>query len=259
MAEAAGDPWSALRSELDRWAAAGRTATLWWRDDDAVSDTPALTRLRALADGAGAPVGVAAVPERADASLAAALAAWPGAAALQHGWAHRDHARPGEKRIELGGARDAGSVLAELAEGARRMRGLFGPSALPVLVPPWNRIAPEAVARLPEAGFRGLSVYGPRPAPDAAPGVLAANAHADVIDWRARRPLPPADAAARVAGHLAARRTGAADPDEPTGLLTHHLVHDEEAWDTLARLVRHGLTHPAVRWLHPREIFGDAR
>jgi len=259
MAEGGEDPWRHLRAELDRWSAAGRTATLWWRDDDAVSDTPALARLRTLADDAGAPVGIAAVPERADASLAAAVAAWPGAAALQHGWAHRDHAAAGEKKVELGGARDAGVVLAELADGARRMRGLFGPSALPVLVPPWNRIAPEVVVRLPEMGVRGLSVHGPRAAREAAPGLRAVNVHADAVDWRARRPLPAADLAGRVAAHLAARRTGAADPDEPTGLLTHHLVHDEDAWDTLARLLRRGLTHPAVRWLHPREIFGDIR
>ena len=28
-------PWAALNAELDCWAAAGRCATFWWRDDDA--------------------------------------------------------------------------------------------------------------------------------------------------------------------------------------------------------------------------------
>ena len=38
-------PWQDLRDELDRWAEAGRTATLWWRDDDAVMPGPLLDRL----------------------------------------------------------------------------------------------------------------------------------------------------------------------------------------------------------------------
>ncbi|MEK9660397.1 MAG: hypothetical protein VW644_01455, partial [Alphaproteobacteria bacterium] len=43
-----GAPWDALAAELDVWAAAGRTATLWWRDDDADAASPALERLLAL-------------------------------------------------------------------------------------------------------------------------------------------------------------------------------------------------------------------
>ena len=40
--------WADLDAELDRWKAAGRAATLWWRDDDATRPTPALDRLLAL-------------------------------------------------------------------------------------------------------------------------------------------------------------------------------------------------------------------
>ena len=36
-----------LVDELDRWAGAGRTLDLWWRDDDAARLTPALHRLTA--------------------------------------------------------------------------------------------------------------------------------------------------------------------------------------------------------------------
>ena len=37
--------WAALDAELDLWAAAGRVAGGWWRDDDAVAPTPALESL----------------------------------------------------------------------------------------------------------------------------------------------------------------------------------------------------------------------
>ena len=37
--------WDRLEREIDAWAAAGREATLWWRDDDAVAATAELERL----------------------------------------------------------------------------------------------------------------------------------------------------------------------------------------------------------------------
>ena len=44
--------WAVLEAELDLWQAAGRTASFWWRDDDAVAATPALSRLLALPESA---------------------------------------------------------------------------------------------------------------------------------------------------------------------------------------------------------------
>jgi hypothetical protein len=48
--------------------------------------------------------------------------------------------------------------------------------------------------------------------------------------------------------HLAARRTGVADPGEPTGLLTHHRDMDEPLWEFLAELLPRLANHPAVRF-----------
>ncbi|MGQ9366335.1 polysaccharide deacetylase family protein [Azospirillum sp. ST 5-10] len=247
--------WSVLRAELDEWAADGRTATFWWRDDDATAATPALQRLRALSRDADVPLALAVVPAAAVPDLAAALADWPEAVAIQHGWAHVNHAGPAEKKCELGAGRPAGTVLAELAEGRRRLAALFGAAFLPVLAPPWNRIAPAVAARLPEAGLAGLSTFTARAA--AGDGVPRVNTHVDPVDWRGGGGFVGDAPALRAAvAHLAARRTGAADPDEPTGLLTHHLVMDAATWDFAARFLAETSAHPAGRWLHPRALFG---
>ena len=169
----ASDGWAELGEELARWRDAGRHADLWWRDDDAVDETPALRRLLAVAR---VPIALAVIPANLQPGLADGLSAGSADAArvavLQHGFSHRNHEPAGHKKAELGAARPSDLVLAELAAGQGMLHRAFGARALPVLTPPWNRIAPAVVDRLAEHGFRGLTTYQPRRAPLAASGLL---------------------------------------------------------------------------------------
>ena len=243
--------WSDLYDELDAWHDEGRVASLWWRDDDATSPTPALDRLTGLAGDHGVTVGLAVIP----ALVRPDLAPWlepVRAEVLQHGWAHRSHAMDGEKKAELGCHRAAGVVTAELSVGLAKLRALIDDRCLPVLVPPWNRIDPDLVPGLPDAGFRGLSTFGPRRAADPAPGLRQTNCHVDVVDWRGGRGFIGSHRAiAATVAHLAARRSQSVDPTEPTGLLTHHAMHEESTWTFIARLIERTWQHPATCWLTP--------
>ena len=171
--------WRALDEELARWADLGRVATLWWRDDDASEVTPALDRLLALRARYDVGLGLAVIPERASSALAARIAADGATLALQHGYAHQNHAARGEKKMELGPHRPAMVVLGELGTGWMALERLFGVRALPVLVPPWNRIAPVLVPTLPEIGLSGLSTFGPRTRVDPVRGLRQVNTHLD--------------------------------------------------------------------------------
>ncbi|HYE00178.1 MAG TPA: hypothetical protein VEH84_12405, partial [Alphaproteobacteria bacterium] len=164
--------WDGLARELDLWGAAGRVATLWWRDDDAVAATPALDRLLAPA----LPLTLAVIPAAAEPGLAERLRTAPAVTVAQHGWSHADHAPPGAKSIELGG-RPAAAVAADLAAGRDRLAALFGERFRPVLVPPWNRIDPAVLPLLPGLGYAGLSTFTPRRAAEAAPRVVRVNSH----------------------------------------------------------------------------------
>ncbi|HEX6092735.1 MAG TPA: polysaccharide deacetylase family protein [Dongiaceae bacterium] len=249
--------WRGLEIELELWLRAGRDATLWWRDDDAVTATPELERLLGIArlpDGAPLPLCLAVIPRQADRSLAEFAASQPQLSILQHGFAHTNHAPEGEKKAELGAHRPVAPILGELMEGWDLLRVLFAAMLLPVLVPPWNRIAPAVRSSLPGIGLSYTSTYGPRTRGDR----QAVNTHADIIDWHRGRGFVGEDAAlALIAGHLAARREGRADPDEPTGLLTHHLVHDEACWNFLTELVYRLSRQAGVRWLAGTAIFGQ--
>ncbi len=255
--------WRDLGSELDLWAEAGRTATFWWRDDDAVEATAALGRLLDLRARFDVPLAVAAIPARADDTLARALTGAPATSVLQHGYAHRNHTPDQRAKSELGRERPVPAVLADLAAGRARLDTLFGDGWLAILVPPWNRIDDAVVAALPGAGYRGISAMGGRTAqdtgPDAAPGLRRVDVHLDPIDWRTRD--FGGDGAVLVAAleHLRRRREDAADADRPTGLMTHHLAHDAGCWAFIESFLAATSAHPAARWIETRTAFGFDR
>jgi transposase len=242
--------WAALERELDTWQAAGRSATLWWRDDDAAARTPALDRLLGLAQRYGVRPALAVIPALAEATLGGL------ACLLQHGFAHCNHAAPGAKRSEFPETRPLALRLDDLAAGRARMAAL---DALPVLVPPWNRIGADLIEHLGALGFRGLTGYRARRALRPAAQLVQVNTHVDVIDWRGNRGFVGEPAAlGLLVDHLAARRAGAVDADEPTGLLTHHLDHDDQTWAFVEHLLARATRHPAVRWAAPDQLFAAA-
>jgi hypothetical protein len=251
--------WQPLASELDRWSALGRTATLWCRDDDACRDSPALRRLLECARSREVPVAIAAIPALCEPSLAAAIARYDVATVIQHGYAHRNHAPAGERSCELGSHRPLAACIDELGTGRETLEAAFGARFLPALVPPWNRIATDVVTALPRAGLSALSTFAPRPHATAAPGVGQCNTHVDVIAWRHGRTfVGAARAVSLLVEHLSARRLGAVDADEPTGLLTHHLELSDEAWQFVDELFARMRAHAAARWLRAGDVFAQA-
>lgn len=253
------DSWAAITQELDAWTTTGRSATFWWRDDDATRHGTRLSRL--LDTARTTPLAIAVIPALAHDELASAFdnrEAFGGRInVVQHGYAHLSHAPAGERKAEYGAHRPIDEMIAELVRGRQILDRMFANRFRPILTPPWNRITPALVPRLADAGFAGLSVFGARPA--GSPSNVV-NTHIDIIDWRGSRAFAGAHAVLDAAvGHLRARRTGRADPSEPTGLLTHHRIHDETCWRFLDRLIATVEQHPAAEWIDAFEWVGSSR
>jgi len=237
-----------FRARLDRLAAVGRTVSFWWRDDDAIEPTAQLDRLIDQAEAADVPLGLAVIPKHAKSSLADRLAASPRVAVLQHGWQHENHEPVGSKAAELGNARPLDSVVGELRRGNARLHELFGARLRPVLVPPWNRISAEVAAARGDAGLVGLSTFN---VADGTPHQV--NCHLDPIAWKTTRGFIGWPKAGRILGDELGRRLDGSD--EPFGLLTHHLVHDEELWQFVETFLAVAASHPAARWPELPEVF----
>ena len=252
----AGGLWAMLQHELDLWAESGSTATFWWRDDDAVEKTPQLRKLDALSRDTKVPVSIAVIPAGLHDSLPQFLRQRDNFIALQHGYSHRNYALKGAKKIELGGDHSSEEIKVELVTGRCLLDAAFGEQFIPVLVPPWNRIERRVYPVLIGSGFSGVSSMWARETAYPVKGLLQVNTHLDPVDWRhGRRFIGVAIAIGQIHRHLSSRRRAAEDITEPTGLLTHHLVQNDEVWAFCRTLFETLNRHPAAQWLDASEIW----
>ncbi len=234
--------WQPLRDELRRWNAAGRKVKFWFRDDDAIEPTPALDHLLSLANRFDVPMALAIIPGPTGEALAERLARESRITATVHGWTHQNYAPDETKKQELGLHRPQAIVLDELHRGFDKLKTLYSQQFVPLLVPPWNRIDDALLPHLAPFGYRAVSVFGL--AKQAPIGLI--NTHIDIMRWHGvRGGLPHAEVIARLVEELRIRFDG---HDEPIGVMTHHLVHDDLAWDFVETLFEETVDHAAIEW-----------
>ncbi len=244
------DPtWKSLSAMLDRMTDARRTVRFWLRDDDAIEPTPALGRLLDITRQASVPLSLAVIPAFTGPPLAERLQGEDHVAVTVHGWSHENHAIRG-KKCELGSDRAGAVVLGELGDGLAKLRMLHADRLDPVLVPPWNRIDRALLPALAPLGFQAASVYGKA---DTESPIRLINTHVDIMDWASGHCRPHADLVGLLVTELERRIGGS---DEPIGILTHHLVHDEACWDFLAKLFETTAGRACLRWCPLRELLG---
>ena len=232
--------WKELEAALRDRHQAGRPVPFWWRDDDASVPSPALERAVGLSEKYGIPLALAVIPQDATPQVFRGL--HERVTVLQHGTDHRNRAAAGEKKTEYPGTESVTSALARISQGTKKLSDVRG--FIPVLAPPWNRMRPDLLDKLPGIGIRGLSAYGPQKSREPAPGLRQVNTHVDVVAWRRGRHFVGEEQALSQAMKWLIS-------GEPIGWLTHHAVHDAATWDFLERL----FTVKHVRWLSAAEAF----
>lgn len=238
-------------ADLDAAANADRPYSFWWRDDDAADVTPALSTLLALQARHDIPLALAVIPDAATAALAAVIAGHDRVYAFQHGWRHHSHADRDkrERAAEFGEGRPVDAALSDLRQGFDALARLMPDRFLPVLTPPWNRIADAIARRCGEAGLEALSAFGPEP--DHGPGRVI-NCHMDPIAWKKGRGFVGRAKAWRLLNEQTAPRRRS---KTPIGILTHHQVHDIETTEFLDELFGLLKAHPGVVWPDLPDLF----
>ncbi|MET3666882.1 polysaccharide deacetylase family protein [Caulobacter sp. 1776] len=237
-----------LGPELLLWAKAGRTPVLWWRDDDARVPTGALEQLLNLARRHGAPLTLASIAGPNLPLLVRRVETEPGVEIAVHGFKHVNRQPEGRGFGEIVEEDSIDWVRAQLRA---TVIAFHRAGAAPTLfVPPWNNLAPQLIAALPEcsilavSGFDRLSgMEGP---------VARLDAHLDVLRWKGGGRFRGSWRFLSRMRRLLAQRRLTGRWDEPIGLLTHHLDHDKATWLFLERFLA------AFRMTPRRQLTGDA-
>ena len=228
-----------LIQALDDRARSSQRVQFWLRDDDAVVPSEQLERLLVLCQRHSIPLTLAVIPDKTGQELVDRIQESTLTEIAVHGWSHRNHAPDGEKKQELGEHRQPARILDELSDGYSKLANLHGSRFVPLLVPPWNRIAATVVDGLCDIGFRGLSTFGAElPAP-----IKMVNTHVDLIDWKQSRGGRPTD---ELEADII---TQMCKGISPIGILTHHLVHDDNAWSFLDQLFAATASHAGAQWI----------
>jgi hypothetical protein len=244
--------------ELRRWRAAGQTARLWWRDDDATGSAPArdgllLERLAKVSADTGTPLVLAVVPAGELSVLAKRLEGAATVTVVQHGVDHQNR-REGAVAGEFPQDWSQPQLQEALASGWSRMATL--PRAMKVFAPPWNDVHPLLERALRANGYVGWSANGTV----ASSGTCCRlDAHLDLLRWRGGARFR---GRGKLLGAFAAelrRRRLSGLWDAPIGLLTHHLAHDDEAWAFLGDFLRWTKARPQLSWVSLPELMSETQ
>jgi hypothetical protein len=255
--------WDEARRELDVWSEQRLTARFWMRDDDATETSAPLAQLHALTNRFDITIGLAVIPGTMHQSLPDYLNGdAPNFRPMCHGWKHINHG-PQTRPAEFGRERPLTQLLQD-ATAARKVFVQHFHKALPIFVPPFNRISNALTRRLPNLGFAAVSAIPSRLSEKMLdlratagwlprlklPWLVATpriDVHIDLIDWRAQTAVENGAIARALVRQLRGRRRS--EPDAPIGLLTHHLVHDEPIWRLCDDLLDTLRSHDAVEFV----------
>lgn len=223
-----------LDHELAYWRRAWRVPVLWWRDDDAREPTWRLDKL--LEVRGTLPMTLAVIPDVDLLPLANRLSGVAGVTIAQHGVDHQNRLPDGGPRSEFANDMPQAAINAAVAAGRARLVAAGLPPT--TFVPPWNETNDRLIAALGAAGYETYSsgIHG-----RARDGLRHVGAQVDILRWkgtphfRGRRRIFDA-----LRKQLEDRRKQGTF-EEPIGILTHHLVHDDEAWRFLRWFVEYAV------------------
>jgi len=212
-----------LNHELAIWRRAWRVPVLWWRDDDAREPTWQLDRL--LEARRDLPLTLAVIPDVDLMPLANRLGVTQDVTVAQHGVDHQNRLPAGGPRSEFVADAQQAAINAAVAAGRARLVAAGLPPL--IFVPPWNEASDRLIEAIKAAKYETYSVgINGKPLDD----LKHIGAQVDILRWKG---IPKFRGRRRVFDALrkqleARRELGRFD--KPIGILTHHLVHDEETW-----------------------------
>jgi hypothetical protein len=218
--------WFLFERELAAWAQKGQVLSFWWRDDDALGTSPQLDRLLALAERHGIPLTLALIPNDNCRLLANRLRNLPAITVVQHGIDHINRAEATEKGSRgCASSWDAQEIASRIVKSQAFLQM---ENAIPVFVPTWNATHPALETALRMTGMSGWSAFGGMTMTKS--NLKRIDTHLEPLRWKGGARFTGEARFLRRVRRLCQERRRTGLWQEPVGLLTHHLQHDEGSY-----------------------------
>ena len=222
-----------LSTALDRLQSRGQQIDLFFRNDDVGEDDLILQTMLGLFLRYQTPLNLQIIPGRlTPAAIETIGKAWnekPGLFELnQHGWMHVNHESLGRK-CEFGPSRSFDQQCEDIERGKKILEEVFGDAFCPVFTPPWNRCTVETFRALEQLGFRALSKFhGDSPA--STYNIREVSVTLDLYRWQGGAMMKPPN-------ELVDELIRQIEELPMIGIMLHHRVMDEKAYEFLALLL----------------------
>jgi hypothetical protein len=245
----------ALDQELQLWHRHGAAPQVWWRDDDAHSDSSHLHRLCDFL--ATETLVLAVIPGLVTDSLVRRLDGYPEVGVIQHGWKHVNYAEPDVWPSEYPWHRDRVEVALELRKGRSLLASAFPKQFHPILTPPWNTVAGWIFLHARSLGYCALS-KGAAPHPlSGQSSTREVDAEIDICDWSREAQFIGAERLATALAAALRKRRQAAAWEEPIGINSHHMQIAADDF-VILRCILTLLKQAGAVWQTPSTLFADA-
>ena len=162
----------------------------------------------------------------------------------QHGWRHVNHEAEGKKQ-EFGDGRSLSEIKRDLIRGKDRLELLMAEAFYPVFTPPWNRCSAKALQVLKDLGYAAVSrSRGSMPlSPGGLPDFYVS------VDLHTRK-----ERSAAVGWHNLMREFEQAIASCYCGIMIHHQVMNDAAFDFLEILLKALLNSPKIQLVNFKDL-----
>jgi len=208
----------------------GQTIDLFFRNDDVDEDDLSLRTMLDLFFRYQVPLNLQIIPGRLTTACINTIdRARSNLLELnQHGWMHENHEHSGRK-CEFGPSRSFDQQYEDIERGRKVLEEAFGSAFSPVFTPPWNRCTVETFRALDRLGFQALSRFQ-GDAPAGGYNFREVSVTLDLYRWQGGAMMKPPN-------ELVDELIWQIEELHRIGIMLHHRVMDEEAYEFLALLL----------------------
>ena len=240
-----------LRSGCDK-AGSDRPVTIFFRADDVAAPGDNFNRMMALFARHGVPLSLAVVPAWLTPARWLYLKGFEKSNPSrwcwhQHGWRHANHEVSGKKQ-EFGDARTAVEITQDLTRGKLRLEQIMAEAFFPVFTPPWNRCSASALQALKKLGYAAVSrSRGSKPVSTGGLPDYYVN-----VDLHTRKEQDSVSGWHNLLGEFEQALASGL-----SGVMIHHQMMNDAAFDFLEVLLKALTSYPDVHLVHFKDMIGQ--